>query len=147
MDFGYFIGQLFIISCIPLIFYALSKNLNLADVKKAKWQFIVVFIFMTLLSFIGSNGKGESFLAIAVSLIIYILVFKKLVKNKYEPKIIDFESFDEYVAALAKKRNIKYPLSQNIIAMHGPIPELENFNSVPDWSKAVKQYFNDLESI
>jgi hypothetical protein len=147
MDFGYFMGQFFIISCIPLIHYALSKNLNLRDIKKARWQFIAVFIFMSLVTLIGSGGKSESFFAVTISLFIYISTYRKLVKNKYQPKIVDFDSFDEYVAALAKKRNIKYPLSQNIIAMHGPIPNLENFESVPAWSKAVKQYLDDLESI
>ena len=147
MDSIRFITNIFIISCIPLIHYALSKNLNLSDIKKARWQYIAVFIFMSFLTFIGSNGSGESFLAVIISLAIYIFTYRRLVKNKYEPKIVDFESFDEYVAALAKKRNIKYPLSQNIIAMHGEIPKLESFNSIPDWSKAVKQYFDDLESI
>ncbi|TNX93648.1 hypothetical protein [Acinetobacter radioresistens] len=147
MDFGYFIGQLFIISCIPLIYYALTKNLNLRDIKKVRWQFIVAFIFISLLAFIGSNGRGESFFAIIISLFTYIFTYKRLIKNKYQPKIVDFESFDEYVAALAKKRNIKYPLSQNIINMHGSIPKLEDFNSIPDWSKAVKRYLDDLDSI
>ena len=147
MDSIRFITNIFIISCIPLIHYALSKNLNLSDIKKARWQYIAVFIFMSFLTFIGSNGSGESFLAVIISLAIYIFTYKRLIKNKYDPKIVDFESFDEYVAALAKKRNIKYPLSQNIIAMHGEIPKLESFNSIPDWSKAVKQYFDDLASI
>lgn len=147
MDFGYFIGQLFIISCIPLIYYALTKNLNLRDIKKVRWQFIVAFIFISLLAFIGSNGRGESFFAIIISLFTYIFTYKRLIKNKYQPKIVDFESFDEYVVALAKKRNIKYPLSQNIINMHGSIPKLEDFNSIPDWSKAVKRYLDDLDSI
>ena len=147
MDSIRFITNIFIISCIPLIHYALSKNLNLSDIKKARWQYIAVFIFMSFLTFIGSNGSGESFLAVIISLAIYIFTYKRLIKNKYDPKIVDFESFDEYVAALAKKRNIKYPLSQNIIAMHGAIPKLESFNSIPDWSKAVKQYFDDLASI
>ena len=147
MDFGYFIGQLFIISCVPLVYYALSKNISLKEIKKVRRHFIFVFIFMSFLSLFGSGFRGESVLALIVSLVIYIFTYKRLIKNKYQPRIIDFDSFDEYVAALAKKRNIKYPLSQNIIAMHGSIPELESFESIPDWSKAVKQYFDDLESI
>ena len=110
MDFWYSIGQLFTISCIPLIHYALSKNLKLSDIKKARWQYIAVFIFMSLLTLFGSGGRGESVLALIVSLIIYIFTYRRLVRNKYHPKIVDFQSFDEYVAAVAKKEilNTRY---------------------------------------
>ena len=147
MDFVRFLTNVFVISCIPLIHYALSKNLNLSDVKKARWQYIAVFIFMSFLTFIGSNGSGESFLAVIISLAIYIFTYRRLVKNKYEPKIADFDSLDEYVSALAKKRNVKYPLSQNILLIHGSIPKIEDFDAIPDWAKAVKKYLDDLESI
>ncbi|WP_166167947.1 hypothetical protein [Acinetobacter sp. SA01] len=147
MDSIRFITNIFIISCIPLIHYALSKNINLKDIKKARWHYIAVFIFMSLLTFIGSNGSGESFLAVIISLFVYVFTYKRLIKNKYQPRIADFESFDEYVAALAKKRNIKYPLSQNIIAMFGEIPKLENFESIPEWVHAINKYFDDIESI
>ncbi|MGC3819364.1 hypothetical protein [Acinetobacter sp. G11] len=147
MDSIRFIIDIFIISCIPLIHYALSKNITLKDIKKARWQYIAVFIFMSLLTFIGSNGSGESFLAVIISLFAYVFTYKRLIKNKYHPRIADFESFDEYVATLAKKRNIKYPLSQNIIAMFGEIPKLENFESIPEWVHSVNKYFDDIESI
>lgn len=147
MDSVRFITNVFIISCIPLIHYALSKNLKLSDIKKARWQYIAVFIFMSLLTFIGSNGSGESFLAVIISLGIYIFTYKKLIKNKYHPKIVDFESFDEYVAAVAKKRNIKYPVPQNIVIMFGDVPKLENFESIPKWVQAVNNYFEEIESI
>lgn len=146
MDSIRFITQLIIISCVPLIHYALSKNLNLSDIKKARWQFIIVFTFMSLLTFIGSNGSGESFLAIIISLIVYIFTYRKLIQNKYEPKIIDFDSIDEYVAALAKKRKVKYPITQNILMVHGRVPKMEDFESIPDWCKALKKYFDDIES-
>ena len=147
MDFVRFLTNVFVVSCIPLIHYALSKNLNLSDVKKARWQYIAVFVFMSLLIFIGSNGSGESFLAVIISLAIYIFIYRRLVKNKYEPKIADFDSLDEYVSALAKKRNIKYPLSQNVLLMHGSIPKIEDFDAIPDWAKAVKKYLDDLQSV
>lgn len=146
MDFVRFITQLIIISCVPLIHYALSKNLNLRDVKKARWHFIAVFIIMSFLTFIGSNGSGESFLAIVISLFIYVFYYKRLIRNKYEPKIVDFDSFDHYIAALAKKRNIKYPLPQTILALHGLVPKIEDYETIPDWTKALKQYFDDIES-
>ena len=147
MDFVRFLTNVFVISCIPLIHYALSKNLNLSDVKKARWQYITVFIFMSLLTLLGSGGRGESVLALTVSLIIYIFTYKHLVRNKYHPKIVDFQSFDEYVAAVAKKRNIKYPLPQNMVVMFGDVPKLENFESIPKWVHAVNKYFEDIESI
>lgn len=147
MDFVRFLTNVFVISCIPLIHYALSKNLNLSDIKKARWQYIAVFVFMSLLTFIGSNGSGESFLAVIISLAIYIFTYRRLVKNKYEPKIADFDSLDEYVSALAKKRNIKYPLPQNVLLIHGSIPKIEDFDAIPDWAKAVKKYLDDLQSV
>lgn len=147
MDFGYFFGQLFIICLIPFVYYALTKELNFKESKKARWNFIFVFIFMTTFCFIGSNGKGESFLAICISIFIYVFTYRRLIKNKYEPKIVDFDSFDEYVQALAKKRNIKFPLPSNVIAMHGNLPKLEDFESIPLWVKATKQYLDDLNSM
>lgn len=147
MDFGYFLGQLFIICLAPLVYYALTKELNSKESKKARWSFIFVFMFMATFCFIGSNGRGESFLAICISIFIYVFTYKRLIKNKYEPKIVDFDSFDEYVQALAKKRNIKFPLSSNIIAMYGNPPKLEDFESIPDWVKATKTYLDDLNSM
>ena len=147
MDFWYFIGQLLTISCIPLIHYALSKNLKLSDIKKARWQYIAVFIFMSFLALSGSGGRGESVLALIVSMVIYVFTYKRLVRNKYHPKIVDFQSFDEYVAAVAKKRNIKYPLPQNMVVIFGDVPKLENFESIPEWVHAVNKYFEDIESI
>lgn len=80
-------------------------------------------------------------------MVIYIFTYKRLVRNKYHPKIVDFQSFDEYVAAVAKKRNIKYPLPQNTVVIFGDVPKLENFDSIPEWVHAVNKYFEDIESI
>ena len=146
MNLGYFLGQLIIISCAPLVSYALTKSITLKEVRRTKRHFWMVFTILSLLVLIGSELGTESILAVFTSAFIYIFTYKRLVKNKYEPRIVDFESIDDYIAALAKKRNLTYPLSQNILLIYGPTPKMEDFESIHSWSNALKKFLDDIAS-
>ncbi|KAF1016660.1 MAG: hypothetical protein GAK29_04470 [Acinetobacter bereziniae] len=152
MDIGYLIGLLIIPLAPPIVNLLTTKKIKgFKGRRNLRIKYIVICLIMIFAIILGgsssnSGGSNTESIAIMITILVYFVCYKVLIKKAFSVSLFDYDSLEDYVKDLAKQYGVKYPIPPQQVFIFGNPPEIELFESIPDWADATKQYFIRVSS-